>query len=63
MEVDPDLVIPDYTLSMSKGGILPWSSSGRLSQWGRSILASLADKYNFNINEPLINLSDEINQL
>ena len=60
LEVDPDLVIPDYTLSMSKGGILPWSSSGRLSQWGRSILASLADKYNFNINEPLINLSDEI---
>ena len=60
LEVDPDLVIPDYKLSMGNGGILPWSSSGRLSQWGRSILGSLAEKYNFTINEPLINLSDEI---
>ncbi|MEO8330136.1 MAG: excinuclease ABC subunit UvrA, partial [Candidatus Nanopelagicales bacterium] len=51
MEVDPDLVIPDPTLSLADGAVSPWSSAHTTDYFGR-LLTSLAETLGFDINKP-----------
>lgn len=61
LRVDPNLILPNKSLSILDGGI---SASG----WGnvrgdgisRMYFESLAKKYNFSLTEPIKNLSDEV---
>ena len=60
MKIDPDLVIPDKSLSINKGGI----KAGGWAMEGNTIAAmyfrALAKKYNFSLNTPIENLPPEI---
>jgi excinuclease ABC subunit A len=55
-EIDPDLVIPNKTLSLAEGAIKPWSKSGR-SRWYERMLEALADAHGFKIDRPVSELS------
>ncbi len=57
MEIDPDLVVPDQNLSLNQGALKPWGEARE--GWYFSQLASVADKYGFDLNLPFKNLSDE----
>jgi len=57
LEFDPDLVIPDRSLSFNKGGIATVNPG---AAWHRSWFESLAKHYNFSLDTPLENLSDKI---
>ncbi|MFZ5517759.1 MAG: excinuclease ABC subunit UvrA [Candidatus Zhuqueibacterota bacterium] len=57
MEIDPDLVVPDKNLSLNQGALIPWGEARE--GWYFSQLASVADKYGFDLNVPFKNLSDE----
>ncbi|MFZ7101312.1 MAG: excinuclease ABC subunit UvrA [Peptococcaceae bacterium] len=57
MEIDADLVIPDSSLSLAAGAILPWSKSTQ-SYYGQ-LLESLAKHYGFSINTPVAKLKAE----
>ena len=50
MEIDPDLVIPDKSLSLGQGAIKPWNSpTGHIyNVW----LRGLADHYGFGLDAP-----------
>lgn len=57
-EIDPDLVIPNKTLSLGEGAIKPWSQSGR-SRWYDKLLRSLADEYGISMKVPVEKLVAE----
>jgi excinuclease ABC subunit A len=50
MEFDPDLIIPNYSLSFNDGGILTYNPD---SAWYRSRFESLARHFRFSLDTPL----------
>lgn len=60
-EIDADLVIPNPKLSLSEGGIKPWSKSGR-SRWYDRLLSSLAAEKGFSLDIPVGKLPQDARQ-
>ena len=62
LEVDPGLALPNKSLTLEEGAIMPWSRAshrvGRQS-WYWYMLSDLAEKYRFSLREPVKNLSKE----
>ena len=57
LEVDADLVIPDKSLSIIQGAIVPWSRTGTIGSWALSQLESLGDAYGFSMLDPIESLT------
>jgi excinuclease ABC subunit A len=53
LEVDPDLVIQDKSLSLNNGAITPWARAGTNSPWYHSTLESLAEHFGFSMDTPV----------
>src|SRR5690625_4612173 len=58
MEVDPELVVPDPSLSLDEGAITPWASAHVADYFGR-ILGALADELGFDTASPFEELPEE----
>ncbi len=56
-EIDPDLLVPDPTLSISEGALVPWSVGN--SGFYESVIQAIADRYEIALDEPWESLSDE----
>jgi excinuclease ABC subunit A len=54
---DPDLVVPDWDLSLEEGAVAPWS--GPFSGYYQGLLVGLANYYYFSVSTPFRNLSEE----
>ncbi|MCD8195557.1 MAG: excinuclease ABC subunit UvrA [Lachnospiraceae bacterium] len=65
MEFDEDLMIPDKTLSIRGGAIqvLGWQSCADPSSFTYAILVALEKEYDFSLNTPWQDLSDEVRQM
>src|SRR5213082_1552339 len=50
MEIDPELIVPDPSLSIGDGAILPWSTSS--SQYYDEITSAIAEKYEVDLSKP-----------
>ena len=59
LEIDPNLVIPDKTLSLAEGAVQPWLRNGQLSTWSSSILESLGRRHGFSLSTPAKDLNEE----
>ena len=60
LKVDPDLIIPDRSLSLSEGAIkVPGMSSTDDDSIIQSYLAALAEKYEFSLDVPVSEIPDE----
>jgi excinuclease ABC subunit A len=57
LEFDPDLVIPDRSLSFDEGGVVPYNPD---SAWHRSRFESLAKHYKFWLDTPLKSLPKKV---
>ncbi|MCL2190839.1 MAG: excinuclease ABC subunit UvrA [Treponema sp.] len=57
MEFDPDLVIPDPSLSFNEGGIVPYNPD---SAWHSSRFKGLAKHYKFSLDTPLEDLPRKV---
>ena len=55
-EIDPDLVIPDMSLSLSEGAIAPWSRAGSTSTWYMSELEAVGRAFGFGMDAPMESL-------
>ncbi len=53
MEIDPDLVIPDKTLSLSEGAIDPWSRRTSSDSYFWQLVAAVAEHYGFSTEVPV----------
>lgn len=58
---DPDLVIPNKTLSLNEGAIAPWANSS--NKMYRQTLRALASHYKFSLNDPFADLEEEIQNI
>jgi excinuclease ABC subunit A len=56
-EIDPDLLVPDPTVSIEEGALVPWSVGN--SGFYESVIQAIADRYEIPLDEPWENLSDE----
>jgi len=57
MEIDPDLIVPDGSRSLSEGAIIPLGEQPR-GGWYSSILKGLAREYNFDFVTPFNKLPE-----
>jgi excinuclease ABC subunit A len=58
---DPNLIVPDASLSLKEGAIAPWNQKPEV--WRESILGGLAAKFKFNLDTPFEKLSQKIQKL
>jgi excinuclease ABC subunit A len=57
MEIDPELVVPDPTLSIGEGALAPWANSS--SNYYEQITQALAEKYRIDLEAPWSELDPE----
>src|SRR5204862_13061 len=57
MEIDPELVVPDPSLSLSEGAILPWASGA--STYYDQITQAIAERYEIDLDSPWYDLTEE----
>ncbi len=57
MELDPDLVVPDRSLSIAQGAIAPWGIPRGNYYFG--MIRAVADHYNINLRKPFKDLSEK----
>ena len=62
MEIDPRLVVPDHSLSISEGAIRPWGGAN-MSNWYRYMLRGVAKHYNFKLSTPFEKLPEKTRQV
>ncbi|MBK7308953.1 MAG: excinuclease ABC subunit UvrA [Chitinophagaceae bacterium] len=55
--IDPDLIIPDKTLSVYEGAVAPWKGE-KLGLWKEAFVKA-AKKFDFPIHKPIIDLTEK----
>jgi excinuclease ABC subunit A len=56
-EIDPDLLVPDPTLSIGEGALVPWSVGS--SSFYESVIQAIADRYEIDLDAPWQELTRE----
>src|SRR5207253_6552281 len=56
-EIDPDLLVPDPSLSISEGALVPWSLGN--SSFYESVIQAIADRYEIDLETPWHDLTEE----
>jgi excinuclease ABC subunit A len=57
-EIDPDLLVPDPSLSIDDGALVPWSLGGS-SGFYEAVIQAVADRYEIDTSTPWSELTDE----
>jgi excinuclease ABC subunit A len=61
MEIDPELVVPDPTLSIAEGALAPWAGSS--SAYYEQVITAIADKYGVDVETPWYELDQDAQDL
>jgi excinuclease ABC subunit A len=56
-EIDPDLLVPDPSLSIGEGALVPWSLGN--SSFYESVIQAIADRYEIDLELPWSELPEE----
>jgi excinuclease ABC subunit A len=56
-EIDPDLLVPDPTLSVGEGALVPWSVGS--SSFYESVIQAIADRYEIDLDAPWQELAQD----
>ncbi len=56
-EIDPDLLVPDGSVSLNGGALVPWSVGG--SSFYESVIQAIAERYEIDMDAPWDELSEE----
>ena len=59
MEIDPDLIVPDRTLTLNEGAIAPWSKSSKRENYYYQMLEAVSKHFNFSMDIPFEDLDGE----
>jgi excinuclease ABC subunit A len=57
-EIDPDLLVPDPSLSLDDGALVPWSVGGS-SGFYEAVIQAIADRYEVDTSKPWSELTEE----
>ncbi|MFL5782924.1 MAG: excinuclease ABC subunit UvrA [Thermoleophilaceae bacterium] len=58
MEIDPELIVPDPSLTLNEGAILPWATSA--SNYYDQMTSAIADRYEIDMDTAWYDLSDDV---
>jgi excinuclease ABC subunit A len=61
MEIDPELVVPDPSLSITEGALAPWAGSS--SSYYEQVTEAIAERYGVDLGEPWEELPEELREL
>ncbi|MDA0173212.1 excinuclease ABC subunit UvrA [Solirubrobacter taibaiensis] len=61
MEIDPELVVPDPSLSINEGAILPWSSGA--TGYYEQIAQAIAERYEVDVDASWEELTEDVQNL
>jgi excinuclease ABC subunit A len=56
-EIDPDLLVPDPSLSIGEGALVPWSVGN--TSFYESVIQAIADRYEIDLETPWHDLTEE----
>jgi excinuclease ABC subunit A len=56
-EIDPDLLVPDPSLSIEEGALVPWAVGN--SSFYESVIAAIADRYEIDVEKPWQDLTEK----
>ena len=59
MEIDPEMLVPDPTLSVSEGAIAPWSRAAAFSNYYDQVAEAIAESYGVDLDVSWEKLSEE----
>ncbi|KMQ50725.1 Excinuclease ABC subunit A [Chitinispirillum alkaliphilum] len=57
MEIDPELVVPDQSKSLSQGAIIPWNGANTEGSWNNQIFLSVCKHFKIPMDKPFKSLS------
>jgi excinuclease ABC subunit A len=57
MEIDPELIVPDPSLSIGEGALAPWANSA--SNYYEQVTEAIAERYGVDLDEPWEELPDD----
>ena len=57
MEIDPELVVPDTSLSIAEGALAPWAGSA--SNYYEQVTEAISERYGVDVTAPWEDLSEE----
>jgi excinuclease ABC subunit A len=60
---EPELVVPDETLSLNRGAIAPWTRTSATSPYYQQTLESLAKHYKQSMTKPWKDLSEDFREI
>jgi len=64
LEFDPDLIVPDKSISIMQGTVVHWGiMNQKKSSWRLRILKSLAKEHDFSLTTPWHKLSNEVQNI
>jgi excinuclease ABC subunit A len=53
LEIDPEIIVPDKNLTLHQGAVAPWGEMRKKkSTWNYKIIATLAKKFDFDLDTP-----------
>jgi excinuclease ABC subunit A len=55
--IDPDLLVPDPTISIGEGALVPWSIGA--SNYYEAVIQAIADRYEVDLDTPWVDLPEE----
>jgi excinuclease ABC subunit A len=58
MEIDPELIVPDQSLTLNDGAILPWATSA--SNYYDQMTSAIADRYEVDMDTPWYDLPEDV---
>jgi excinuclease ABC subunit A len=61
MEIDPELIVPDPSLSIAEGALAPWAGSS--SNYYEQVTEAIAERYGVDLNDPWEDLPLEMRDL
>ena len=60
MEFDPDLIMPNKSLTLAEGAVVPWMRSGfENSSWYSALFKAISEHYGFSLDVPVRDLPEE----
>jgi excinuclease ABC subunit A len=57
LEIDPDLLVPDTSVSLAEGALVPWSVGN--SSFYEAVIQAIADRYEIDVDAPWRDLPGE----
>jgi excinuclease ABC subunit A len=58
LEIDPDLVVPDPSVTLLDGAMVPWNGANTMGSWNHQIMLSVCKHFSIPVDKPYRSLTE-----